>query len=162
MDRPLLYPPGGGQSAVAIATATALLLAASTTAALECRSGVVIEGQARVHDGDTLRVGDTRIRLQGIAAPELKEPGGRAAGAFLRELVRDYPVRCTLDGTRNRDRCVATCLTPDGEDVAKLEILAGLARDCPAFSRGRYRAAEREAERAGFRPSRLPFPNYCR
>lgn len=48
----------------------------------------------RVIDGDTLvLVGGRRVRLLGIDAPPLVEPGGIAAAARLRELVGGRVVR---------------------------------------------------------------------
>ena len=44
----------------------------------------------------------------------------------------------------------------DGQDIAEALVKAGLARDCPRFSRGQYAAAETPAARG------LPFPGYCR
>jgi micrococcal nuclease len=43
----------------------------------------------------------------------------------------------------------------DGRDIGAELIEAGLARDCPRFSRGRYAELEPEAAR------RLPLPGYC-
>ena len=43
----------------------------------------------------------------------------------------------------------------DGRDIGAALIEAGLARDCPRFSRGRYAELEPEAAR------RLPLPGYC-
>src|SRR5262249_61381782 len=40
----------------------------------------VIEGSATVTDGDTIRVGDTRIRLHGIDAPETSQTCNAAGG----------------------------------------------------------------------------------
>ncbi len=48
------------------------------------RAGGQVEGMvSRVLDGDTLFVGSTNIRLQGIAATELDEPFGPEARDFL-------------------------------------------------------------------------------
>ncbi len=44
---------------------------------------------AKVIDGDTLYVGPTKIRLQGIAAPELDEPLGPEAGDFLTAIAQE-------------------------------------------------------------------------
>jgi endonuclease YncB( thermonuclease family) len=41
----------------------------------------------RVHDGDTFYVGRETIRLRGIDAPELGEPGSAAATWRLRQLL---------------------------------------------------------------------------
>ena len=35
-----------------------------------CADAAELSGLARVHDGDTLTIGDMRIRLEGIDAPE--------------------------------------------------------------------------------------------
>lgn len=54
-----------------------------------------------VHDGDTIRatlclpcwtLSDQWLRLRGVACPELGEPGGRAAQAFVAGLVLGGPV----------------------------------------------------------------------
>jgi micrococcal nuclease len=118
-------------------------------------------GRARVIDGDTLVVGGVHVRLQGVAAPEVAhpgqpqdEPGGPAARAFMQELVEDRTVVCTLTGERSRGRRVGTCMV-DGRDIGAALIEAGLARDCPRFSRGRYAELEPEVAR------QLPLPGYC-
>jgi hypothetical protein len=59
------------------------------------RAGGQVEGVVgRVLDGDTLVVGSTKIRLQGIAAPELDEPLGPEARDFLTALVLGKRARC--------------------------------------------------------------------
>jgi len=125
-----------------------MLAAAAATAAEP------IYGRARVIDGDTLEVAGVRVRLEGVAAPELSEAGGDAARVFLERLVEGRVVVCAPTGRRSRGRRVAVCRL-DGRDLGEMVIAAGLARDCPRYSRGRYAAVEREAA-AG-----LPFPGYC-
>lgn len=39
-------------------------------------------------DGDTLRCGRERVRIQGIDAPELKEPGGQQARQRLQQRIQ--------------------------------------------------------------------------
>jgi micrococcal nuclease len=113
-------------------------------------------GTARVVDGDTLDVAGVRVRLKGVAAPELAEPGGEEARAFVAGLAEGRTVVCELTGERTRGRRVGHC-SREGRDIGGEVIAAGLARDCPRYSQGRYAAAERpEASR------RLPFPSYCR
>ncbi len=41
---------------------------------------VLLQGEARAIDGDTLQVGDTRLRLHSIDAPELRETCENSAG----------------------------------------------------------------------------------
>ena len=101
------------------------------------------------------------VRLKGLAAPEVAhggdpgEPGGIEAKAFMVELVEGETVVCDLTQERTHGRRVGWCYL-DGQDIAEALVRAGLARDCPRFSRGQYAAAETQAARA------LPFPSYCR
>lgn len=121
-----------------------------------------LRGQAtRVRDGDTLELDGRVIRLQGIAAPELHEPLGREAKEALEALVAGRTLACLPDGTRTHGRIVAICRI-DGEDVGAQLVAMGLARDCPRFSAGRYRALEREAARRGAGIARrYDLPSYC-
>ena len=114
----------------------------------------VLTGQASVIDGDTLRVAGQKVRLQGLAAPEMDEPGGIEAKNAMIQLVDRQQVSCELDGTTSYDRVVGICYVA-GRDVAELLVTRGLARDCPRFSGGRYRELETPAAR------RLPLPGYC-
>lgn len=114
-----------------------------------------ITGVAYATDGDTIKLDrKIRVRLSGVAAPERDEAGGAEATAFMARLVNGREVRCELDGTRSHDRVVGTCFV-GGQDVGEAVIAAGLARDCPRFSNGRYASAERPGA------ARLPFPGYC-
>jgi endonuclease YncB( thermonuclease family) len=138
----------------------AFLLAVSTAAA-----GERLVGRAYVRggDGDTITVAGVLIRLQGIAAPEVEhrnlgikeEPGGAEAAAFMRQLVDGKTLVCDLTDERTQGRLVGVCRV-DGRDVAAEVIAAGLARDCPRFSGGRYASLERPEAK------RLPLPTYCR
>ena len=62
---------------------------------------------------------------------------------------------CDLTRERTHGRRVGWCYR-DGQDVAEALIRAGLARDCPRYSAGRYAAAETAAAAS------LPLPGYCR
>jgi endonuclease YncB( thermonuclease family) len=67
-----------------------------------------------------------------------------------------------LDGARTRDRCVAVC-DLEGMDLAAVMVRAGLARDCPGFSGGRYRGAEAQAAAAGATiGGSYALSSYCR
>jgi endonuclease YncB( thermonuclease family) len=114
----------------------------------------VLAGQAAVIDGDTLRVAGEKVRLQGLAAPELDERGGQAARDALVDIVKGHRVSCELDGTVSHDRVVGICYVA-GRDVAERLVRLGLARDCERFSGGRYRALEPASAR------NLPLPGYC-
>ena len=119
-------------------------------------------GRAKAIDGDTLEVAGIRVRLQGVAAPEIEhpgrpvaEPGGPEAAAFMARLVDGRTAVCELGGQRSRKRRVGVCKL-DGADVGAEVIAAGLARDCPRFSKGRYATLEQPAARS------LPLPGYCK
>ena len=118
------------------------------------RQESVLAGPASVIDGDTLRVAGQKVRLQGLAAPELDEPGGEAAKNALIELIKGQHVTCQLDGTTSYDRVVGICYA-EGKDLAAVLIRWGFARDCEWYSGGRYQKLEPES--AGG----LPLPQYC-
>jgi len=114
-----------------------------------------ISGIAYAIDGDTIRIdGRTKIRLSGVAAPEKNERGGYEATDFMKRLINGKSVRCELDGTRTYDRAVGICFL-GGRDIGEAVIAAGLARDCPRYSHGRYRAVEPPGAAS------LAFPPYC-
>ena len=116
-----------------------------------------IEGRVtHVRDIDTIEVNGLAVRFDGIDGPELQSPVGRAGERWLRDLVLRKPVTCSLTGVRTHDRWVGTCYLPTGEDIGALAISQGFARDCPRYSRGKYREFETEDSR------RLPRSSYCR
>lgn len=114
-----------------------------------------ISGTAYAIDGDTIRIeGEGKVRLQGVAAPERNEQGGTDATNFMKRLVNGKDVQCELDGSRTYDRRVGVCFL-EGKDIGEAIIAAGLARDCPRYSGGRYRGMEMPEAAA------LSFPGYC-
>lgn len=134
--------------------AGALVIAAASTsgqAAAEDLQGTV----THVRDGDTIEVGNVPIRLNGLHAPELGDPGGRRAATFMRDLVLHKAVTCSLTGEKTYDRFVGTCWL-DGADIAGELVAAGLGRDCPRYSGGRYAAMELDSAKS------MPLPDYCK
>jgi micrococcal nuclease len=79
----------------------------------------------------------------------------------MRELVLGKVVTCELHGEATYDRCAAICHL-NGTDISEEMVRMGLARDCPRYSDGRYRAAEQQAADGGatIRTS-YPLPGYC-
>jgi micrococcal nuclease len=134
---PLSWPTSGRHGyaacmrpAVRLALILGLLVSPATAAER-------LVGRARVIDGDTIVVDGVHVRLQGVAVPEVAHPGqpqdelgGPEAQAFVQDPIEGRTVVCELTE-------------------------AGLARDCPRYSHGRYATLEPEAAR------RLPLPNYC-
>lgn len=140
-----------------LAAALTLLILASLGWADE----TTLKGQVTfVRDGDTIEVGGIAIRLNGISAPEHRQPFGPDATDFMGWLVMEKEVTCKLNGERNRDRLIGVCYL-DGVDIGETIIREGLARDCPRYSDGRYAEAEEEAKRTGIH-QQYELPDYCR
>jgi len=93
-----------------------------------------------VHDGDTFRIGQQSIRLWGINAAELDTPMGPVARDALKDMIIGKQVTCEIRG-RSYRRLVALChVGGDGDDIARLMVHAGKARDWRYFSHGYYAA----------------------
>ena len=79
----------------------------------------VIAGLGHVIDGDTLEVGQTRIRLEGIDAPEMAQTCqtatgeswdcGRKAAALLRTLAGQRDLACDRTGIDKYGRTLTVC-----------------------------------------------------
>lgn len=109
----------------------------------------------RVIDGDTFVMddnSDTRIRLCGINAPELKKSGGLEAKIFLENLVKDKKVTCHIvehgtpcDGHSpiiSHNRINAQCFTKN--DISGCLVREGYAKDSKRFSGGYYSKSENQ------------------
>lgn len=137
---------------------TRLLLASFAAMLATTALAQSLTGQASVIDGDTIEIHGTRIRLSGIDAPEssqlcrgddsLQYRCGAKAANELDERINGRPVSCEGVGNDQYGRVVAVC-TIDGEDIAIWLVRNGLAFDWPRYSKGKYTAAQKEAERAG-------------
>lgn len=91
----------------------------------------------RVHDGDTVTVDGKRVRLYGIDAPELAQPGGVEARDFLAARLTGRTVRVLKKDKDDYGRVVGVVLLPEGEEVNSLMVRSGHAwvysqycRDC--------------------------------
>lgn len=111
---------------------------------------------SHIRDGDTIKIGPVPVRLEGVSAPELREPLGEAAKTFMRDLVRGKQVLCRLTGHKTFDRFVGVCFR-GGKDIGEIIIAKGLALDCPRYSKGRYAAFQTAAAKMI-----IKLPNYCR
>lgn len=112
-----------------------------------------------VRSGDVIVVDNVPIRLNGVAAPPILQPLGGDAKAFMQWLVLDRDITCDLNGERSRGRFIAICYF-DGDDIGRLLIREGFARDCPRFSKGRYAEDEINAVPTGIQEM-YPLPDYC-
>ena len=150
----------------AVLLTAGLLLSAlafrTPSTALSVQPVARISGVASVKDGDGVLFGKVEVRLQGVAAPELRDPYGKESKAALVALVEGKTASCELDGTvASSNRPVGVCFV-DGIDVGGEMIRLGFARDCPAFSLGRYDVLELEAVGAGQNLSlTYALPDYC-
>jgi endonuclease YncB( thermonuclease family) len=114
-----------------ICSCLALIVAlASPLAAAE------VAGKVRVIDGDTLDVGETRVRLYGIDAPERDQPcttlrgQNWACGDWVTRQVRDRyqgaQARCEAVDRDRYGRTVARCFVGK-QDIARAMVADGLA-----------------------------------
>jgi endonuclease YncB( thermonuclease family) len=114
-----------------------------------------VRGLAIAGDGDSLRIGETRIRLHGIDAPELDQtctrPGaswacGSEAASQLAKLVTGRDVLCLPMGEDQHGRVLARCKVM-GRDINQAMVESGYAL---AFRRygTEYVAAEERAKAA--------------
>ena len=121
---------------------------------------LTIEGKViRVHDGDTVTVVDQdekkfNIRLQGIDAPELKQPFGSTSQQNLSRMVLGKDVKIVWNKIDKYRRTVGTIML-DGRDVNIEQVKAGLAWHFKKYEdeqepadRISYSAAEQHARAA--------------
>ncbi|MFZ5425740.1 MAG: thermonuclease family protein [Thermodesulfobacteriota bacterium] len=91
-----------------------------------------------VHDGDTVTVDGRRVRLHGIDAPELAQPGGERSREFLEALVLGRQVRVTPKDRDDYGRIVGVVVLPEGLDVNAEMVKAGHAWVYSKYCRGCY------------------------
>lgn len=114
-------------------------------------------GTARVVDGDSLEIGDVRVRLYGIDAPELAQhclsadgrdyACGREARERLSALIGGRPVSCRREGRDRFRRILARC--ENGlEELGAAMVRQGWAVAYAGADGDGHRALERAAQRA--------------
>lgn len=128
----------------------------------------VVAGDARVIDGDTLKINDRRIRLFGIDAIEGKQQCldvtgatwacGRAATEAVRDFVGRSEVSCLVRHQDKHGRDVAVC-DVRGQDLNRWIVRNGWAVAYTHFSFD-YVSAEKEAqaEQAGIFAGSFTLP----
>jgi endonuclease YncB( thermonuclease family) len=95
-----------------------------------------ISGKARVADGDTLHLGDERVRFLGLDAPELHQTCtdangddwlcGQRSSDRLRQLIGNRTVVCTTKGRDKYGRYLGRC-SVNGKDLGRTLVSEGLA-----------------------------------
>ncbi|NBX67018.1 MAG: thermonuclease family protein [Proteobacteria bacterium] len=132
-----------------------ILAACLLFVSLEAHAGT-LEGRATVHDGDTIRIGETSIRIWGIDAVELKQtcekdgavmPCGMMAREALAAIIGTNTVTCTAKG-KSYKRVVGTCFV-NGRDIAAEMTRLGMAYDAPKYSKAFYNGDQTAAQTAG-------------
>jgi len=103
-------------------TALALVLVALLAAAEALAFSGTVE---KVHDGDTVTVEGVRVRLFGIDAPELSQPGGRQSRDYLASLALGRVVRIERRDTDAYGRLVGVVVLPGGDEAGAMMVKAG-------------------------------------
>ena len=112
------------------------IAAIAGVAALFWPPQATLVGRAYAVDGDTLRIGETRIRLLGLDAVELDQtcidaagaewPCGREARSFLDKLSDGGPTSCAAEGRDKYRRVLAHC-SANKADLGEQLVRAGWA-----------------------------------
>ena len=135
---------------------TALTIGVTLGTLCAARAAEVVVGSARVIDGDTIQVGDARVRLEGIDAPETRQSCinargrewacGRAASRELQQILGTRQVRCEGNAKDDYGRLLGTC-SIGSTDINAEMIRHGLAWAFVKYSTT-YLGVEKEARQA--------------
>jgi endonuclease YncB( thermonuclease family) len=121
-------------------------------------AGQTIEGMATVIDGDELRVGDSLIRLFGIAAPDISSNLGPDARLYLQGLADGQHIVCTEVDRNIEEQSIAIC-TIESTDLATELLAQGLVAvyrvGAPPTPEERELAARYDTEEADARERKL-------
>ncbi len=118
--------------------------------------GGVIEGHARVIDGDSVVVAGREMRLQGIDAPEGRQhctrggadwACGEEARRHLQSLIGGRPLTCRADESDQHGRLLSVCEVA-GNVINGRSLNAAMVDDGFAVAYGRYRSEEQRARSA--------------
>ena len=99
------------------------------------QSQKLIKCKAKVIDGDTIHIGNNKIRLHGIDAPEQKQTCsfegnewncGQDATFFLSNLINRKSVRCRVNNIDQYKRLVAVCFI-DNININQIMVIFGWA-----------------------------------
>jgi endonuclease YncB( thermonuclease family) len=121
-------------------------------------AGQTIEGMATVIDGDEIRIGDSLIRLFGIAAPDISASLGPDARLYLDGLAGGQRIVCT-EVDRDLEATSTAICTVDGTDLAAEMLAQGLAAiyrvGAPPTAQERELAARYDTEESDARERKL-------
>ncbi len=80
-----------------------------------------------------------RIRVWGLDAPEVDDPGGSAATATLTTFISGQQLTCRQRDIDRYGRIVGQCFLPDGRDITAATIASGTVQEFCRHSRNHYR-----------------------
>lgn len=103
----------------------------------------------RVVDGDSIYVGDKKLRLWGVDAPEENDFGYEEAKSTLRNVVLNKTVTCTCRDIDRHGRSIVMCQLENGHDVGEILVRSGWALDYRKHTHGYYEKAEDTAKATG-------------
>ena len=95
----------------------------------------IINGDAKVIDGDTIHISKNKIRLHGIDAPEKNQKCvfnnkdwecGKNSTLALREMIENSPVICRINDVDRYKRYIAVCFS-DKKSLNKMMVKNGWA-----------------------------------
>lgn len=148
---------GTWSSATGTATAPASKPKTTVAAATDtdASSTTLTSRRARAVSGDTLRIGDTLVTLDGVEAPEPGQsceresnrwPCGKAARDALSGLVQGRSVSCEITGESAGGGKTGVCATSE-TDLAEKLIEQGMVFSTSSFFWTRHASLERKARR---------------
>ena len=137
---------------------SALVLASPNGSGQTLPGPLIVEGKARIVDGDTLEIGIHRVELNGIGAPEPEQRCGRASGSWpcgmeasyaMAALIETHWLTCHRRGSDTAGHMLADCRMggPKGISINQEIVRRGWALAMRP-SNENYVAAERVAEAA--------------
>ncbi len=112
----------------------------------------ILSGQAEVKDGDSLRIGEDRVVLWGVDAPEGETRCGQTlpeqqATEALERIIGSREVQCEVRNVDSQGRKVSVCRV-GRRDLAATMVEQGWARDYPRYSCSFYAEQEAAARQA--------------
>lgn len=160
LDALVLFLPAPDLRRAVVAACLFAGLAGGASAAV---SPETVEGFPEIVGAGTVRIGVETIRLHGIATAPLGSPVEIEARGWLHRRIGARRVYCHFDPTAEKQENARSGVCEiEGLDVSALLVEAGMAIDCPARSKGRYRLQQQRAEAAGANMAqRIPVPTSC-
>lgn len=149
--------------------ATIAALAAGIATADVTAGKLALRGERRAwfwsaHDGDTItcqfNTTTIKVRIWGIDAPELRQPGGVEAAYYLRAFLAGHTVTLNVRSVDRYGRAIATVTRDDGYDVGAAMLESGNAWWYAQYARAalNYRAHEAHARARSIGLWRTPAP----